>query len=173
MNRAEVVAGICFWLACVSFGIGQATPASAQQQAPQVYRMVIQTDPSFGPKCLDVPYASQAVGVRVQMWDCTNGTAQVFTYDQGDRLLKFGKLCVVSWGLGVSGDPVGIDDCGFGPNQRSQVWEVVADGDGYKFTGSNGLCLDIRGGNKERGAPLNLSPCNGTAPQKFVLLEAN
>jgi Ricin-type beta-trefoil lectin domain len=152
--------------------MGRATTASAQQQAPQVYRMVIQSGPSFGPKCLDVPFGSQAAGVRVQIWDCNDGKAQVFTYDQAHKQLKSGNLCVVSWGSGIGGDPVGIDLCDFAANQRSQSWDVVGSGETYKIIGVNGLCLDIRGGNKERGTPINIWACNGTVSQSFVLIEA-
>jgi hypothetical protein len=150
-----------------------ASPVVAQQPTPQVYRMIIQADAAFGQKCVDIPYGSQSVGVRLQLWDCNNGASQTFTYEQATRRLKSGNRCVVSWGHGLAGDPVGIDDCDFMPNQRSQSWTVANDGDAYKLIGANGLCLDIRGGFKEIGTPLNVFTCNGTVSQKFVLVQAN
>lgn len=171
---AEVMrAFACVTVIGIPLGIRSATSALAQQPVPQVYRMVIKTDPAFGPKCFDVPFASQAAGVRVQIWDCNDGKAQVFTYDEGSKRLKFGNLCVVSWGHGINADPVGIDLCDFEPNQRKQSWDVVADGDTYKIVGANGLCLDIHGGFKEKGNSLNIWSCNGTVSQKFVLFEAH
>lgn len=161
---------LCIGLAAAA---ASATPVAAQQPAPQVYRMQIQATPEFGEKCLDIPWGSQANGVRLQLWDCNDGAAQVFTYEAATKRLKSGNRCVVSWGHGLAGDPVGIDDCDFMPNQRSQSWTVANDSDGYKFIGVNGLCLDIRGGFKDIGTPLNVYTCNGTVSQKFVLVQAN
>jgi TPR repeat protein len=134
-------------------------------------RMVVQSHPSLGGKCIDVPNHQILPGMRVQMWDCNNGLAQIFSYDEASQQLTIGNLCVESWGQGHPQDLVGLGSC---DNGNKQHWRVVAAGEYYQIIGVGGLCLDISSVDKENGAPLQVSPCLDTraARQLWALLEA-
>jgi hypothetical protein len=137
-------------------------------------RMVVQSHPSLGGKCIDVANHQILPGMPVQMSDCNNGLAQSFSYDETSQQLTIGNLCVESWGQGHPQDSVRLGSCDNGVKQH---WRVVAAGEYYKFIGVGGLCLDIRDGDKENGAPLQISPCGdalGTpaAQQLWALIEA-
>jgi hypothetical protein len=143
--------------------------------AAQPLRMVVQSHPSLGGKCIDLANHEILPGMRVQMWDCNNGPAQIFSYDETSQQLTIGKLCVESWGSGHPQDPVGLGSC---DNGIKQHWRVVAAGEYYRIIGVGGLCLDISSVDKENGAPLQVSRCGdaaaGTpvAQQLWALLEA-
>jgi hypothetical protein len=137
-------------------------------------RMVVQSHPNLGGKCIDVPNHQILPGMRVQMWDCNNGLAQIFSYDETNQQLTIGNLCVESWGQGHPQGPVGLGSC---DNGIKQHWRVVAAGEYYQIIGVDGLCLDISSVDKENGAPLQVSPCGdaagtGAARQLWALLEA-
>ena len=135
-------------------------------------RMVVQSHPSLGGRCIDLANHQILSGTRVQMWDCNNGPAQIFSYDEASQQLTIGKLCVESWGAGHSQDPVGLGSCDNGLKQR---WRVVAAGEYYQIIGVDGLCLDISNVGNENGAPLQVAPCGDAtraARQLWALLEA-
>src|SRR5208282_6341020 len=118
--------------------------------------MVVQSHPSLGGKCIDVANHQILAGTRVQMSDCNNGLAQIFSYDETSQQLTIGNLCVESWGQGHAQDPVGLGSC---DNGIKQHWRVVAAGEYYQIIGVDGLCLDIGYVDRENGAPLQVSPC--------------
>ena len=131
------------------------------------YRMVIQSPPDVGGKCLDVPGGRLVIGMRVQMWDCNNGSAQTFVYDDQSQLLKIGDTCVVSWGRGDAEDSVGLGDCnGRAPKQ----WRMVAVKDYYQIVGINNRCLELRYGVKDNGAPLDIQYCAADRPWRLWAL---
>src|SRR3954466_13740666 len=111
--------------------------------------MLIQSHPDVGSKCLDIPYGRFVIGMRVQSWDCNNANAQIFSYDAESQELKIGALCVESWGRGIAQDPVGLGTCN---RAARQLWKMVQAGNYYQISGVNGLCLNVRGAAKERGA---------------------
>ena len=141
--------------------------------AAATYRMVIQSHPGVGGKCIDVPYGQFVRGMRVQMWDCNNinnAMAQAFSYDEARQQLTIGNLCVESWGRGDPQDAVGLGSCNGQANQR---WKMVASNEYYQIIGINNRCLEVRYGVKENGAPLDLMDCDATRPQRlWALLEA-
>jgi tetratricopeptide (TPR) repeat protein len=114
-------------------------PVTSAQQAPQVYRMMIQSHPDAGGKCLNISSAEFAEGARLQMADCQPATGQIFTYDQNAQLLAIGGLCIGLGGGGKEAAAVSLGSCTGQPNQH---WRVVANGDYYRFIGMNDRCLD-------------------------------
>jgi hypothetical protein len=133
-------------------------------------RMVIQSHPDVGGKCLDIPFGQFVRGMRVQMWDCNNGTAQTFSYDDTNQQLTIGNLCVELWGRGDPQDPVGLGSCNGGANQH---WKMVASKDYYQIVGVNGLCLGVRYAVKDNGTALHVFTCGaGNLAQLWALLEA-
>ena len=137
----------------------------------ETLRMIIQSPPEGGGKCVDVPNAQFLWGMRIQMWDCNNTIAQTFTYDTQNQTLKIGDKCVEVWGKGDSGDNVGLGVCNGG---MAQQWRMVAKNDNYQIVGMNNQCLGIRGGaSKERGTPLDITPnCNAGPWRVWQLVEA-
>jgi hypothetical protein len=134
-------------------------------------RMVIQSHPDVGARCIDVPNAQLVPGMRIQMWDCNNTVAQTFSYDDTNLQLTIGNLCMESWGRGDPQDTVGLGSCN---GQANQHWKIVASGNYYQIVGVNGLCLDIRYGVKENGTPLDIYTC-AAAPvvqRLWALVEA-
>ncbi len=149
--------------------VGSAGPAPAAASAA-TYRMLIQSHHDVGGKCLDVPFGQFARGMRVQMWECNNGSGQTFSYDETSQQLTIGNLCVESWGRGDPMDAVGLGSCNGGAKQQ---WKVVASKDYYQIVGVNGLCLGVRYAMKDNGAPLHIFTCGAeNLAQLWALLEA-
>ena len=133
-------------------------------------RMVIQSHPNAGQKCLDIQDAQFIAGIRLQTFDCNNQSDQTFEYDQGMQRLVIGHLCVEAFGGGDAGDGVGLGACNGAPNQH---WRVGAIGDYYQIVGVNNLCLEIRSGAIDNGAPLDIQNCQpGSAGQLWALIQA-
>jgi len=148
---------------------GKPFTAAAQQQ-PQVLRMIIQSHPNAGKKCLDIPSAQYIAGMRLQTFDCNNQNDETFAYDQGTQRLFIGHLCVESWGRGDAADAVGLGVCIDAPNQQ---WRATASGEYYQFAGMNNHCLEIKAGAKDGGAPLQIANCQtASSSQLWALIEA-
>jgi tetratricopeptide (TPR) repeat protein len=113
-----------------------AKPATSTQQSSQVLRMIIQSHPDAGAKCLNISDAQFVEGARLQTWDCTSAVSQIFGYSEATQLLTIGGMCV---GLGGRGGAVSLGPCTGQPSQR---WKVVASGDYYQIIGMNDRCLD-------------------------------
>ncbi len=133
-------------------------------------RMVIQSRPDVGGKCIDVPRAQFVVGMRVQMWQCNNGAAQIFVYDEQSQQLKGGDKCVEVWGRGDPQDAVGLGICNGGANQH---WRMVAVKDYYQIIGINNRCLELRYQVRDNGAALDIQDCDAGRPWRlWALVEA-
>jgi hypothetical protein len=132
-----------------------------------VQKVTIQSSPGGGGKCLDIPNSQFRGGMRVQMWDCNDTPAQIFSYDAFNGRLAISDLCVdVGGGRGQQGDPIQLATCNGAP---SQAWKTEAIADGMKLVGMNGLCVDITDSSKANGASLKLWRCHGEPNQRFVL----
>jgi tetratricopeptide (TPR) repeat protein len=114
-------------------------PTTSAQQAPQVYRMIIQGHPDAGRKCLNISNSQFVEGARLQSSDCQQATSQIFTYDENTQLLTIGGLCV---GLGGRGNDAAAVSLGACAGQPNQLWRVVANGEYYRFIGMDDRCLD-------------------------------
>ena len=53
-------------------------------------------------RCLDVPNANTANGTRTQLWDCSSGANQAWTYTSGRQLTVFGTKCLDANGQGTT-----------------------------------------------------------------------
>jgi hypothetical protein len=134
------------------------------------YRMVIQSHKDVGARCIDVPNGQFVPGMRLQMWACNNGVAQIFFYDETSQQLTIGNLCVESWGRGDPQDAVGLGSCSGQPNQR---WRMVESKDYYQIIGINNRCLELRYAVKDNGAPLDMMDCDANRAQRlWSLIEA-
>jgi endo-1,4-beta-xylanase len=114
-------------------------------------------------RCIDVPNASTTNGTQVQLYDCWNGSNQLFTYTSSRQLAVYGNKCLDASGGGTSnGTAVIIWDCN---GQSNQQWNVNSNG---TITGvQSGLCLDA--GGSGNGAIIQLYSCWGGSNQQWSL----
>jgi hypothetical protein len=112
-------------------------------------------------RCLDA--GSGANGVQSQLWDCSTGTSQQWTYTTGRQLRVYGNKCLDASGQGTaSGTAVIVWDCS---SQANQQWNLNANG---TITGvQSGLCLDAIGNATANGTKVNLWSCHGGANQQW------
>jgi hypothetical protein len=116
-------------------------------------------------RCLDVPGASQANGVQVQVFTCNETDAQGWSQQANRAIQVFANKCLDVRGQGTAnGTPVQIWDCTGTANQQ---WTFNADG---SIVGAgSGRCLDVRRetGNGD-GAQLQIWDCTGNPWQRFI-----
>ncbi|WP_199881786.1 non-reducing end alpha-L-arabinofuranosidase family hydrolase [Streptomyces sp. CB03911] len=115
-------------------------------------------------RCLDVSNASQTDGASLQIYDCSNGTNQLWTLTSGNQLTVYGNKCLdVPGHATTAGTRVQIWTCSGGANQQ---WRVNSDG---TITGvESGLCLDVTGAGTANGTAVEIWTCNGAGNQKWT-----
>ena len=139
-----------------------AGPAGAQ-----TYQTALQVSPQGGGRCIEVAERAFARDQGLQMIDCDGSPAQIFIYDPASQRLSIGGLCVDAKG-GQGGDLVKLGSCDGG---ASQAWRAEQKGDFTKLIGTSGLCLDIRYGSTESGAPLQSWTCGDAEPNQLWRLQ--
>jgi hypothetical protein len=131
----------------------------------QAFQTGLQVSPQGGGLCITAP--DRAPDQRLQMMDCDSSSAQIFTYDPASARLSIGGLCVDADG-GRPGDLVKLSACNGG---AGQAWKAEPKGDFSKLAGRDGLCLDIRYGSKESGAPLQSWNCGEAEPNQLWVFQ--
>jgi hypothetical protein len=129
----------------------------------QGFQTALQVSPPGGGRCIEVPNRDFVEGQGLQMKDCDSSPAQIFTYDQANARLTIGGLCVDANG-GKPGDLVKLAPCAAG---AGQIWRSEPKGNFTKLVGESGLCLDIRYGSKELGAPVQSWTCGDSEPNQL------
>jgi hypothetical protein len=116
-------------------------------------------------RCLDVPNSSTTNGTQEQLYDCSGGSNQRWTYTSSKQLQLYGNKCLDANGQGTSnGTAVIIWDCNA---QANQQWNVNANG---TISGvQSGLCLDANGAGTANGTKIILWSCNGGSNQQWSL----
>jgi Ricin-type beta-trefoil lectin domain len=133
----------------------------------QSYPTLLRISPQGGGRCIEVPNGDAVPGQGLQMADCNSSAAQTFIYDPAAMHLEIGGLCVDANG-GKPGDLVKLSPCGAGANQS---WKSEPKGNFTKLVGQNSLCLDIRYGSKESGAPVQSWTCGDSEPNQLWSLQ--
>jgi endo-1,4-beta-xylanase len=115
-------------------------------------------------RCVDVPNSSTTNGTQVQLWDCSGGSNQRWTYTSSKQLQIYGNKCLDANGKGTTnGTTVIIWDCN---GQTNQQWNLNSDG---SISGvQSGLCLDANGAATANGTKIILWSCNGQSNQKWT-----
>ncbi|GAA4463165.1 RICIN domain-containing protein [Phytohabitans houttuyneae] len=115
-------------------------------------------------RCLEIPNSSTTNGTQAQLWDCTGGANQSWTYTSGKQLMVYGNKCLDANGQGTSnGTTAIIWDCN---GQANQQWNVNANG---TITGvHSGLCLDASGYGTANGTKVHLWSCHGGTNQQWT-----
>jgi Ricin-type beta-trefoil lectin domain len=145
---------------------GIACGAPGKPPFAQEIQTTLQVSPQAGGHCIAVPDAF-APEQRLQMQDCNNSPSQTFGYDQAKAQLRIGGLCVDADG-GRPGDLVKLAPCNGGARQS---WKLEPRGEFAKLAGSTDLCLDIRYGSTEVGAPLQSWNCGEAEPNELWRLQ--
>ncbi len=113
-------------------------------------------------KCIDVPNANFADGVRVQMWTCNGTAAQRWTAANGRLETSNGKCLDVAGAGTGNGTPIQIVGCS---GNAAQQFVLSAAGDLVNPQANR--CVDIAAWNANDGAQLHLWDCVGGANQKW------
>src|ERR1019366_10549152 len=138
-------------------------PFLAAGALAQSYPTMLQISPQGGGRCIEVPNGDVSPDQGLQMAECNSTAAQIFIYDPAGMHLTIGDLCVDANG-GKPGDLVKLRACAAGANQ---IWKSEPKGNFTKLVGQNGLCLDIRYGSKENGAPVQSWNCGDSDPNQL------
>jgi Ricin-type beta-trefoil lectin domain len=133
----------------------------------QEVETTLQVSPQGGGHCIEVTGSTIAAEQRLEMRDCDGGPAQTFSYDRAGARLKIGGFCVDAAG-GQPGDLVKLAPCDGGARQS---WTLEPKGAFAKFAGPTNLCLDIRYGSTELGAPLQSWNCGEAEPNQLWRLQ--
>jgi len=145
-------------------GSGPRVPAQqagiAQAPAPTFF---LQVSPQGGGRCVTIPNRQPAQGQTLEMQDCNNSPAQIFTYDRTNMHLVTGGLCVDA-DNGQPGTLVKLSSCAGNANQ---VWKIEQKDNFMKLVGINSLCFDIRYGSTSAGALLQVWDCGDAEPNQL------
>jgi len=133
----------------------------------QGFPTMLQISPQGGGHCIEVSNGDSIPGQGLQMADCDSSAAQIFIYDPAGMHLTIGGLCADANG-GKPGDLVKLRPCEAGANQ---IWKSEQKGNFTKLVGQNGLCLDIRYGSKENGAPVQTWTCGDSEPNQLWIFQ--
>lgn len=108
-------------------------------------------------QCLDVVNISRTPGARTQLWTCSGGLNQQWTWQSDNTIRVYGgTMCLdVAGGQAVNGAAAVIATC---TGQASQQWTASAAGE---IRGFSGMCLDIPSGNTANGSLLQIWACSG------------
>ena len=139
----------------------------ADAASAQEFQAALQVSPPGGGHCIEVPGGAFVQDQGLQMMDCSGAAAQLFAYDPTRMRLAIGGLCIDANG-GKPGDLVKLSRCDGGAGQR---WQAQQKGEFTKLVGAGGLCLDIRYGSTEKGAPLQSWTCGEAEPNQLWRLQ--
>ncbi|MFD7293105.1 endo-1,4-beta-xylanase [Streptomyces sp. NPDC059897] len=113
-------------------------------------------------RCLDVPNSSTTDGTQLQLWDCSGGTNQKWSYTDAGELRVYGNKCLDAGGTG-NGAKVQIYSCWGADNQK---WRLNSDG---SIVGvQSGLCLDAVSGGTANGTQIQLYTCSNGSNQRWT-----
>lgn len=116
-------------------------------------------------RCVDMNNHTIVNGTQAQLWDCTGGDNQTWTYTSRRQLVVYGNKCLDAYNNGTTpGTAVVIWDCN---GQTNQQWNVNSNG---TITGvQSGLCLDASNAGTAIGTRLILWNCTTGANQRWTL----
>jgi hypothetical protein len=115
-------------------------------------------------RCLDDPNASQANGVKLQVWSCNGRIQQNWTLPSGPMNSAIPGMCAEGSGASAAnGAQVQIWSCN---GQKSQQWTAEPD----NTIRVQGKCLDIVNKGTSNGSKLQLWSCSDTSNQLWFTL---
>ena len=117
----------------------------------------------YAAKCADDNGGSVAPRTRIQVWDCTGGAPQQWSFSGGE--LKRGGMCMNDKASGGSGSPVILWSCNGAANEEWVWWSST----GEYVLKAGGLCLDDPAYSTRNGTQLIVYRCNAGANQRWSL----
>ncbi len=141
------------------------TPGNGSTSSPPPGNQNVEIVGGGSGRCIDVPNSSTTNGTQLQLFDCSGGTNQRWTYTSSKQLQVYGNKCMDANGQGTTnGTAVIIWDCN---GQANQQWNVNSNG---TITGvQSGLCLDANGAGTANGTKIIIWSCNGGSNQQWSL----
>jgi hypothetical protein len=113
--------------------------------------------------CLDDTGGSSTNGTKIEMWTCTGGTPQQWTFATNSTIQINGKCLDIAGGSTANGALIDEWTCTGGSNQQ---WLAV---NGTLVNPASGKCLDDPGFNSANGTQLDLWTCNGGSNQQWLV----
>ena len=164
----------------LNLAVGGNFPGSPNASTPSVNRMLIDylhvsttTNPPTGNtnalrgaesgRCIDVPGANPADGIRLQVYDCNGTAAQQWTLGSDSTVRALGKCMDVAGAATANGTAVQLYTCN---GTNAQRFTISAAGD-LVNTGAN-KCVDVVNHGTANGSQLQLWDCGGGANQKWT-----
>ena len=158
---------------------------SGRESMPQLSGLTsIRTKCDVRHKCVDINAASYDNGANVQIWDCINGNAQMFTFEYVKT-----ENGVPYWTIrnNYSGKVLDVNGTAAGANVQqyayhggdNQLWTLKMAGDGYFYIcsklgnctslDSSSLVLDLWGYSTDNGTNITISGYHGGDNQQWYL----
>ena len=158
---------------------------SGRESMPQLSGLTsIRTKCDVKYKCVDINAASYDNGANVQIWDCINGNAQMFTFEYVKT-----ENNVPYWTIrnNNSGKVLDVNGTAAGANVQqwtyhggdNQLWTLKMAGDGYFYIcsklgnctslDSSSLVLDLWGYSTDNGTNIAISGYHGSDNQQWYL----
>ncbi|MFD8482774.1 ricin-type beta-trefoil lectin domain protein [Kitasatospora sp. NPDC059673] len=113
-------------------------------------------------KCLDANGSVDANGTAIQVWDCSDSTAQKATAQPNGTIKILSRCLDVTGAATGNGVKIQLWNCDGNPAQQ---WVFRADGS--LFNPMSGRCLDMPNGNIANGTQLQIWDCNQSYAQRW------
>ena len=115
-------------------------------------------------QCVDVVNISHTSGARTQLWNCSGGVNQQWSWQSDNTIRVYaGALCLdLAGGQSANGTAVIVATC---TGQASQQWTASSAGE---IKGLNGMCLDATNFGTANGTLLQVWSCGGGTNQKWA-----
>ena len=115
-------------------------------------------------KCADDAGNSSAKGAKVELWSCTKGAAQNWTFSGG--YLKHGSMCANDSGDGGNGAKVILYTC---TRAQNDLWTRNSRSEYVLRAHNSALCLTDPRDSRTNGVQLTVETCKNTANQHWSL----
>jgi hypothetical protein len=115
-------------------------------------------------KCVDDTGNSSANGAKVELWSCTKGAAQNWSFSGG--YLKHNGKCANDSSDGGNGSKVILYTCS---KAQNDLWTHKSNGEYVLKAHGSTLCLTDPKNSKTNGTQLTVSTCKNTASQHWTL----
>ncbi|MER7003871.1 family 16 glycosylhydrolase [Dactylosporangium sp. NPDC000555] len=165
----------------LNLAVGGNFPGSPDGSTPSVARMLVDyirvstnsTPPPAGGgnalrgaesgRCIDVPGANPADGVRLSVYDCNGTAAQQWTIGSDGTVRALGKCMDAAAAGTANGTAVQLYTCN---GTNAQKFTLSAAGE-LRNTGAN-KCVDVANHGTANGSQLQLWDCSGGANQRWT-----
>ncbi|GAA3297662.1 family 16 glycosylhydrolase [Dactylosporangium vinaceum] len=164
----------------LNLAVGGSFPGSPDGSTPSLNRMLVDyvhvstsstTPPPGGSalrgtesgRCIDIPAANPADGVRLQVYDCNGTAAQQWTIGSDGTVRALGKCMDAAGAATANGTAIQLYSCN---GTNAQKFTLSAAGDLVNIAANR--CVDVAGHGTANGSQLQLWDCTGAGNQKWT-----